>query len=381
MRVKIVCYEYGKSGAWIFEKFANRLNENLSMLGIASDIGNKPDPAFDINHHIFHADFNCIPSSIDTLMVTHIDTIAKLQTLKKQLSVADMGICMSRDTMVKLVNAGLPREKLCFVNPAHDGAIKPRPKIVGHASRVQNDGRKREHLLAALANHLEPGDFSFKIMGQGWSKCVGILRSGGFQVEYCENFDYAGYAEMIRSLDYYLYMGQDEGHMGFIDALAAGVPTIVTPQGYHLDARDGISYGFNSETELIDVFRDIAGGRRKLTDAVADWTWCNYAKKHVQIWNYLIETRFGKKRGASSCARDFPFISNSGDGLPSLGEFDAMPFPVYAGSKRIRYKVRLLIHYFASKYHFIKSNNNVETLGQTLKKVDSRTLKAFFLKY
>jgi len=63
------------------------------------------------------------------------------------------------------------------------------------------------------------------------------MRKNFFEVEYHENFDYEVYKELIPTLDYYLYVGKDEGQMGFIDALAAGIPTIVTPQGFHLDER------------------------------------------------------------------------------------------------------------------------------------------------
>jgi hypothetical protein len=101
-------------------------------------------------------------------------------------------------------------------------------------------------------------------------------------------FNYDIYTQMIPRLDYYLYMGQDEGSMGFIDALAAGVGTIVTPQGYHLDAPNGITYAFNTLSELEAIFKKIAADRKLLTDAVSDWTWEYYAKKHLDLWNYLL---------------------------------------------------------------------------------------------
>ena len=43
--------------------------------------------------------------------------------------------------------------------------------------------------------------------------------------------------------------------MGFLDACAAGVKTIVTPQGYHLDAMRGITHGFKELPELVAIFR------------------------------------------------------------------------------------------------------------------------------
>ena len=165
----------------------------------------------------------------------------------------------------------------------------PNPKTIGICTRVYPDGRKRENLLEKIAEKFLPDDFSFKIMGAGWEKYVEKLLKKGFQVEYTPEFNYDKYIDLIPSLDYYLYMGLDEGQMGFIDALAAGVETIVPPIGYHLDALEGISYPFTSEEELITTLTNLAEKRRKLIKSVQGWTWPDYAKKHLEIWQYLLD--------------------------------------------------------------------------------------------
>jgi hypothetical protein len=71
--------------------------------------------------------------------------------------------------------------------------------------------------------------------------------------------------------------------MGFLDALAAGVPTIVTPQGFHLDAPGGIAHAFDDIDELRHIFADIAAARRRRVDAVAAWTWEEYTRKHLFV--------------------------------------------------------------------------------------------------
>lgn len=287
MKVRIVCYE--DVNAWILGKFARKLNEELNKLGVDSDIGKIVDSGADINHHIIYLDYNGPKSSIDTLMVTHVDTLDKTHLLKKQLMQAEMGICMSSDTMNRLPIYGLNREKLCYINPAHDGIIKPRPEVVGIMSKVHADGRKFEDLLVKLCNEISPNDFAFIIMGYGWEKIISIIKTRGFMVEYYDVFDYKKYVELMPSLDYYLYFSNDEGSMGFIDALSAGVKTIVTPQGYHLDAEGGITYPVSGLEDLIITLNKIAEERRKLIDSVKNWTWENYAKKHIQIWEYLLD--------------------------------------------------------------------------------------------
>ena len=55
----------------------------------------------------------------------------------------------------------------------------------------------------------------------------------------------------------YFFFGMDEGSMGFLDALAAGVQTIVTPQGFHLDAKGGITYSGETVSDFVEIFNEI----------------------------------------------------------------------------------------------------------------------------
>lgn len=285
-RVHIVCYE--DVDAWILGKFALRLAEGLGKLKIEVDISKKPDPRAEINHHIIYFDYDGRKTTTDTVMVTHIDTPQKRSQLKQQLVNARMGVCMSRDTVDTLAERGLPRDRLCFINPATDGIMKPRRLAMGITSKVQPSGCKREGMLLELASKISPDDFEFRIMGGGWDAIVDQLRVQGFTIEYLDRFDRERYRTMMPALDYYLYFGEDEGSMGFVDALAAGIPTIVTPQGYHLDAVGGITHAFSTDDQLAEVFAKIAGERRARTDAVAGWTWTEYARKHLLLWHWLV---------------------------------------------------------------------------------------------
>jgi hypothetical protein len=286
MKVRIVCYE--DVNAWILGKFALKMQENLYNFGIEVDIAKVSDKKADINHHIIYEDFNGISSNNDTLMITHIDSNQKLSHLQNVIKFAKLGICMSKDTMLRLSSLGLPREKLCFVNPAHDGDFTPRKIQIGFMSRWYTDGRKREFLLKDLVNHLDSRFFAFKIMGQGWDFLVELIRKKGIQVEYVSGFDLGIYKRMISEIDYYLYTGLDEGQMGFVDALASGVKTIVTPQGYHLDVENGITFKYNNSSELMHVFDTIYEEKIKLIKSVESWTWKNYSIKYLELWNFLL---------------------------------------------------------------------------------------------
>jgi hypothetical protein len=286
MRVRIICYE--DVNEWILGKFALRMREDLIKLGVDVDIAKVADSTADINHHIIYEQFNGVTSNNDTLMITHIDSSNKLNHLKKVIDNVSYGICMSKDTMTMLSSMGVSKDRLCYINPAQDGDFIPRKIQIGYTSRWYADGRKREYLLRELAKHLDNRFFAFKFMGQGWDSVVNLMKENGFQVDYFPNFDLQIYKRLMSEIDYYLYTGLDEGQMGFVDALAAGVKTIVTPQGYHLDVENGITHPFKDSTELLQIFDDIYDEKIKLIKSVEMWTWKNYTLKHLELWNHIL---------------------------------------------------------------------------------------------
>lgn len=286
MKIHLVCYEDLKG--WILGKFATKLQENLLTLGVDVSVSKTPDPESDINYHIIYFDYSGRKSgnSIDTVMATHLDNQWKIDKVLKQLETAALAICMSKQTVQQLINAGAPPKKVTFVNPAHDGEISPRQINIGITSKVQGSGCKREGLLLELCKNISPLVFRFTIMGPGWESIVHQMRSLGFWVDYYDNFMPNVYKNIIPEFDYYLYLGMDEGSMGYLDALAAGIPTIVTPQGYHLDM--GImDYSFTTLDDLLDVFSCIVAKINQRTDSVAKHTWLEYAKSHLLLWEQL----------------------------------------------------------------------------------------------
>jgi hypothetical protein len=221
-------------------------------------------------------------------MVTHIDSIFKLNLLRDKIRTASVGICMSKETMEYLAKMGLDKKKLCYINPAHDGKIPIKKITIGIASRVYNDGRKNEFYFDKLAEKLNPDFFKFKIMGNGWESQIESLQRHKFEIDYIDHFDYQEYLKFIPSLDYYLYTGFDEGQIGFVDALSAGIKTIVAPQGYHLDAENGITHSFRNYDELETILLILQEEKQRLVKAVVSWNWYDYTLKHVEIWKYLL---------------------------------------------------------------------------------------------
>lgn len=288
--INILSYE--GVGSWILGKFAHKLHQHLGELGISAKITSNSRQRHLITHHIPYLGWESADNSfVRTLMITHVDTQEKVLMLMRQLAIADMGICMSYDTVKKLIRAGLPAEKLCFVHPAQDGQVRRRKVRLGITSRLYSDARKRENMLVEALAPFDPHIFSIKIMGSGWEQQVDALREKNFEVEYIPDFDKKKYLCFFENMDYYLYLGMDEGSMGFLDALHAGVKTIVTAQGYHIEAQEAPTFSFTSLDDLTAIFEKIAAESNRCRGDIDDWTWERYAKQHAIIWKYISDCK------------------------------------------------------------------------------------------
>jgi hypothetical protein len=292
MKCNIILDDLSRSG--IIPKMASRLCEALRGLGANCLVSNRHSHDVDVNHFMMFYYAEGEVSTKNTMFITHVDDPLKLQIVKEKLEFVDVGICMSRMTVKSLVDLRVPRESLCYATPPHDGLVKPRRIRIGITTHLYEDGRKREALLSRLAREVDLVDFHFEIFGLGWEKVSEQLRAGGATVlvhagtgEY--QADYIELCRRVPEFDYYLYMGLDEGSLGTLDALAAGVPTIITEQGFHLDLPGGITYPVMEYAEMRSVFTKIADERRGRMNAVVELTWSNYARKHLEIWQALID--------------------------------------------------------------------------------------------
>lgn len=288
MKINLILEEKG----WILQKFADNVRDELRKIGVEASISDKFDSKADINHYFIPNMFtynSFMPvDNKTTFMITHVDTAFKVDQINDVMKRGAIGICMSKDTMDKLISYGIKRTRICYINPAQDGCISPRKIILGFTNRIYFDGRKRDNIVLDICKSIDSKYFSFKIMGAGWASIVDEMREMGFEVEYYPEFDKAKYNELILSLDYYCYFGYDEGSMGILDAISAGVKTIVTPQGYHLDVPIPITHAVNDIYDIIDVLMSIEYERKKSVNFSQKWSWHNYTLKHLEIWKYML---------------------------------------------------------------------------------------------
>lgn len=275
--INIVNYEKGMFNG-ILSKYANKLNDEILKLGEKSRVDNLPFKDAIVNYHINYLPYKYenSPDTINALMITHIFDGYKMDAIKKGMETADIGICMSGETLEQLVTAGIPREKLTVILPAHDGHVR-RHQIVAILTNVYPDGCKREGMFTELVKTLDYNKWAFRIMGTGWHDILAPLVADGLQVDYFAEFNYDIHKQILESSDYSLYFGKDEGSMGILDSVNSGLKTIAPNTGFHKDI--GIDYPFDTQEELNSIFANLNGNR------VKDLTWNRYAKEHLEIFN------------------------------------------------------------------------------------------------
>lgn len=292
VRVRIILSP--DNGSWIIEKMAQRLAQFCSAFGVEADVAAEPNPQAHLNHWMSYAFANVDVPTPTTMLITHLDDPYKIRLVQQELAQqVDIGICLSSHTMQLLTKEGVSPSKIAYVVPGHDFAPTPRPIVIGLTTRLYADGRKRESMLVRLAKRMSLEDFRFEIFGSGWERVIPKLEEAGALVDYYPGTaDYQGdYSQMlahISNFDYYLYLGRDEGSLGTLDALAAGVKTIVTPQGFHVDLPNGITHSVWGDDDLLQTFQKIASDRTNRINAVAALSWENYAREHSAIWRAVV---------------------------------------------------------------------------------------------
>lgn len=291
MKINIVTP--GPESGWIIYKFGKTVYDTLIEMGYDATISDEFDPKADINHYFQ-------PNTIGyskttkvndrtTFMITHIDTALKLDQIIELTKKGAVGVCMSKETKDRLIANGVRANRICYINPAQDGMIQPKKVTLGFTYRIYSDNRKRDNIILDACEGVNPDCFRFAIMGAGWEEIVKQLEEKGFEVEYYPEFDKQKYNELMPTFDYYCYFGFDEGSMGYLDAMAAGVGTIITPQGYHLDTGIDITYPVCTVEDIRNALLNIQAKREKYFNFAKTWTWENYVKKHIELWKYILK--------------------------------------------------------------------------------------------
>lgn len=292
LRIRIV----SENDGWILTKFAIKLQEELSKLGQEVDVSTQEDPTADVNHYIHFERLKKIYNrfiSVRTTMITHVDSLLLRDMVHYQANNNVIGICMSSDTLEKLSMWGIQRDRLCYVNPAQDGDILPRKIVIGITSQCVVDSKsgKGGSWLVQICRKLDFQFFRLEIMGQGWNDIINQLKRLGFEVTYYPKFDRKVYRKIIPSLDYWISYEINGYDMGYVDALSAGIKTIVSAGGFYSELQNSLTVLCDNIQDFINVLQKIQEDKKEIIDAVKNWTWESYARKHLEIWQYLTKSK------------------------------------------------------------------------------------------
>jgi hypothetical protein len=282
-------------------RVCDRLAAELPSFGVEVTTAPRASPAAAVNHYLGAQRPDAPAQGLSTAVMPAGSACEDCAAALELARSFDGVVCLTGADAAVLAREGGDPVRVCWATPGHDAATESRRIVIGLTTRLRRDGAKRENVLLEAIGPLTLEDFRFRIIGQGWEPVIPRLEALGAQVDYFGgtqdvDADYNVNLEWVPTFDYYMYLGCDEGSMGFYDALAAGVGTIVTPQGYHLDAGIGIDHEFFTARELRAILFSLGEERRRRIACVRHLTWAAFAERHAAFWRGLL--RAGGAGGA-----------------------------------------------------------------------------------
>ena len=287
---------------WVIEKIAKKLVSKASSR-IALDIFYIPRRGYTITHWMHYlnvsGEFIKADKGIHTFLVPHIDSIEKEQVFLSNLDAGAFPIFLSREhaeSISKRLDLGFTPH---FIFPGSDLADEERRFRVVVSSHIYPDGRKNEHLLIQLANEISLKNMHFIFIGKSWARVEESLIKSGATVEWFNPVnssfpDYKQSLDIIRGCDLFLYLGNDEGSLGALDAYLLGLTLLISNQGFHREFsdRDNVYlfdnyYGFKSKLlELSSSLSPINSNK---------WTWYAMSTNYLEYWASLTNRKWINK--------------------------------------------------------------------------------------
>jgi hypothetical protein len=269
------------------------LKSELIQSGFTAEISNNYNQSADINHFMSYV-FADPCGGKTSILITHIDDTYKLAHIKslQKKNKELVFVCLSRQTAQFLIAEGINQANVSYALPGIDPYVEPRKIKIGTSGRIYKDGRKNEKWLLEACSKIDISPFHFNFFGNGWEE-IGhkLLKFGASVTIVVENAEFekerAQLIENIKQMDFWMYLGQDEGSMGCLDAALIGIPLITTPQGFHLELPLGIKHEIESSKNLQNVLNLISFEYKELIKNRRNWTWNRFALDHLAIWNLI----------------------------------------------------------------------------------------------
>lgn len=269
------------------------MKSELIRSGFNAEISNNCNQSADINHFLSYV-FADPCGGKTSILITHIDDVYKLNHIKslQKKNKEIVFICLSEQTAQFLIEEGINRANVSYALPGIDPYVEPRKIKIGTSGRIYKDGRKNEKWILDACTKIDVSPFHFNFFGNGWDE-IGhkLLKSGAGVTIVPEDADFEAEHEQIvenmKQMDFWMYLGQDEGSMGCLDAALIGIPLITTPQGFHLELPLGIKHEIKSSENLQKILNLISFEYKELIKNRTKWTWSRFAIDHLAIWNLI----------------------------------------------------------------------------------------------
>ena len=291
LRVLLVDHERAVGISGIVSQIALNLQRALSEFEcVEADLGTRPSTGYDVIHHFIYTMAAPTTAPATTTMITHVDSQSKMVKIKSLLSSEVSAICMSQHTR-EFINSELGNlfsDNLHCVSPIPMiGDIKRKIRLA-YVSNSYSDGRKRENVLIEFLTRVDPEWMQVSLMGFGLDDIHKELLENFIESDYTNYFDIAKYHELLKSADYFIYLGLDEGAISILDAVAAGVKVITTNQGFHREIRNS-RVNFVETAEDFCKIMDLEISEKKSQRHVSRYgQWNEFASQHIQIWRSIL---------------------------------------------------------------------------------------------
>jgi len=292
--IKSVFIEEPFNAGWIIEKLMNDLKSELTRRGINVDIGTRED--YKNQQIVLHSRSyyykKIAKAEINSVFMTHIDSLSKEFEMKAVSNDADSIICMSEDQAALMSSLGF-KNRVIGINLPHRGGFIKRPKL-GIFSACYGDERKNEKWLIDYLkslNEIQRNSLIISLIGHNWENFALELSKLNISFEiyrYSRTMpgEYEIQKEIISDLDYLLYMGFDGGSMSIYDGIFANINLIISNQCYHKGIKGALL--FDDNAEFCSILDDIVLSTSTKEEMINERNIENYASKLIEHWLDLL---------------------------------------------------------------------------------------------
>jgi hypothetical protein len=316
MNFNLILYE---DKSWILKDFLNHIKNGLLNKGYLVSESKRIDSKASVNIHFAHSmidmgEIRRANTTLHLVMVTHLSGLSQLKKLIYLSEVEHVKFfAMSKWMCSKLKKILYNEQNINYIMPpcnTNSVIIGSKSVIkIGIFSNYYEDGRKNEDFLyeALIRTDVEFTEINFIIYGSNWELIFNSEKIEQYKMKNIfftlvdeKVFNYITYKNVLDEIDYYLYMGHDEGSMSFLDAVFFNKKIIAIPQGFQNDLKNFIQFPIYNSNDLRNVFVKLCDELKLLNLFKENNSWINYVDKIVEFAN--------SKRNANRIIKEFKYI-------------------------------------------------------------------------